>query len=163
MVSGLEVTVSFEDVDLGFDATFRALKRSHNTRVEAGLFGKKMAKRGAIGEFGTKSGPLAGKGRPWLSIAADTGIPEIAKAAEVAAGKVADGGDAKEAFEPVGDVMATLAREVITNQQVGGPDLSDSWTKRKGHNRKMDGLNKGKKKMLFNITFKVFAGRGGRK
>lgn len=146
---GLRIDVHLEDIDLGFDAIHTSLKRSNNTRVEAGLFRRKLAQRGVWNEFGTSKVPA----RPWLSVAADTGIPKIAKAAKKAARAVADGGSAKAAFEPVGQTMAKLAQDVIRKQRVGGPPLATSTRRRKGHGRKLEDT----KEMLGGITYKVRA------
>lgn len=150
---GLRIDLYLHDIDLGFDAIHASLKRSNNTRVEAGLFARKLAQRGVWNEFGTKTAPA----RPWLSVAADEGVPEIANAAQEAAEAVADRVDAKTAFSPVGATMAKLARDTIIRQRVGGPSLAPSTIRNKGHKRKLEDT----KQMLNGITYKVRA-RGGR-
>ena len=128
------MTVTIKDTDMGMAAMLRRFETLDGATVEAGLFDPVNATKGMRAEKGTRDMP----GRPWLSVAADTGVPQIVAASAESIRDVADGEAPDLALDGVGKAMAKLARDVIVDQKVGGPALADSTIDRKGYGRKLE-------------------------
>jgi len=139
--------ITIEDIDMGFDAAWEGLESLDGAEVDGGLLDPEQAQKGVLNEFGTRQMP----GRPWLSVAADNGVPQIMSAAKGAALDAADGAKASVALEPVGETVRDLAKGVIRNQQVGGPPLGPSAVRSKGHGTKL--IDSGE--MLAEIDYEV--------
>ena len=141
----MTITITITDRDMGWDAAKRGLRKMSGSRVDSGLLTPKQAQTGVWAELGTKKT----QARPWLSVAADTGMEKIFAAAGEAVGNVADGGQRADPdtgevttspeaeLKILGEVVVELARQVIVGGHVGGPPLKASTRERKGHATKL--------------------------
>lgn len=127
--------VVIEDVDLGFAAIRDRLEGLDNKRVEAGLFDREQANKGARNEFGTSTIPA----RPWLSVAADGNVGPFGDAFRAVVEAACDGDDSHVAAQlhRAGKIMANAARAVISEGRVRGPALAPSTVAAKGHDVKL--------------------------
>ncbi len=110
----------------------RGLAVLDGATVGAGLLTPEQAQKGAMMEFETKDS----QARPWLSIAADTGMEQIFSAGGEAVANVAEGKPVAAELEALGETVVELEILVIADRRVGGPALKSSTVDRKGHTAK---------------------------
>jgi hypothetical protein len=128
-----------EIVPAGARGLERRLDRLDGMTIAAGLFDEKQAAKGIIHEFGTEDedGDELVAARPWLSVASDKNEDQWGDKMATAVGAVVDGRAPKPALEAVGAKVAGDIRDVLDNQEMGGPDIKQSTKDRKGSNERL--------------------------